>query len=79
MQRNLLSHYKQQLGHLRIQRMRIMTRPLKTKFDYIELEEVCASINDYKHRIERQIKAVEDVETIIATDPDYNDSRIFDL
>lgn len=79
MQRNLLSHYKQQLGHLRIRRMRIMSKPVITRSGYIELEEVCASINDYKHRIERQIKVIEAAETVIVTEPDYNDSRIFDL
>jgi hypothetical protein len=73
----MVSHYKQQLTHLRIQRMRIMARPLKTKFDYVELEEVCASINDYKHRIERVIEEAET--SVIVTEPDYNDSRIFDL
>lgn len=79
MHRTLLSHYKQQLGHLRIRRMQIMSNPVITRNGYIELEEVCASINDYKHRIKEQIKVIEDAETVIVTDPDYNDSRIFDL
>jgi hypothetical protein len=56
-----------------------MSKPVITQHGYIELEEVCASINDYKHRIERQIKVIEAAEMINVTEPDYNDSRIFDL
>lgn len=69
---NLVRHYTVQLVRLRIQRMRIMSKPVVkiTHFDLCELEEIDSTIHNYKERLH---------EAKIAQEEEYDDSRVFDL
>lgn len=77
MQKNLVPHYTRQIAHLRIARMRILSRPPR-EICYIELEEVSAALHDYKQKL-RELKAEQEQLLDTYPEPNFDDSKIYDL
>lgn len=75
----LIHHYTRQIVNLRIQRMRLLSKPVIVHTDYATLEEISTTIAHYKQRIHDQKLEIDSLDAMKAVEPSFEDSRIFDL